>query len=602
MTIAAIYARKSTEQKGVAEDSKSVALQEEHARAFAATKGWIVRDEHVYVDDGISGAEFERRPGIQRLLRAADREAFQVVIVADQSRLGREQYDTQALVKRLAQHGVAVWAYLRGALLTPRNAMDKAVLSIQAFGDEAHREASSEKAFAAALTKHQRGHIAGGRVFGYRNVDVMIGTDAHGRQLRSHVERVVDDAEAATVRRIFELFAQGYGLKRIAALLTAEGAAAPKPFVRKDAFGVLPVGGWVPSTIRGVIAREDYKGVYVWNKTKKRDDWGAIKQRPRPESEWRRTSIPEWQIVSDDLWNTVAERRKAMEQMALRFNGGRLVGRPPKNGVTNLLAGLATCAVCGGGLVVETYKSTKGKSRKSHYVCNRRRANGKCDNDLRISVEDVNEALLQAVEEHALTPEAIEHVIQLTELDERKELQVRLERERAEVDRKICRIVAAIEDGHATPSVLQRLPELEARKATIANELAGLRPVPRLPIEVVESRLAEWRRLLRGSVTQGRLVLERVLAGRIVFTPTAKRDGYTFTAPTRFDKLFSGLAVPCPAMWRDADATGTEGIRTDETWDGDYERLLEKAHATLMGGNQPKRLASPPGFEPGFQP
>jgi hypothetical protein len=39
MTIAAIYARKSTEQTGVADEQKSVARQVENARAFAAAKG-----------------------------------------------------------------------------------------------------------------------------------------------------------------------------------------------------------------------------------------------------------------------------------------------------------------------------------------------------------------------------------------------------------------------------------------------------------------------------------------------------------------------------------------------------------------------------------
>jgi DNA invertase Pin-like site-specific DNA recombinase len=55
--IAAIYARKSTEQNGVAEDAKSVARQIEHATAYATKKGWTVTDEHVYSDDCISGAK-----------------------------------------------------------------------------------------------------------------------------------------------------------------------------------------------------------------------------------------------------------------------------------------------------------------------------------------------------------------------------------------------------------------------------------------------------------------------------------------------------------------------------------------------------------------
>jgi DNA invertase Pin-like site-specific DNA recombinase len=68
--ITAVYARKSTDQAGVADDEKSVARQIEHARLYAAKKGWTVADEHVYADDGISGAEFVKRPGFLRLMNA----------------------------------------------------------------------------------------------------------------------------------------------------------------------------------------------------------------------------------------------------------------------------------------------------------------------------------------------------------------------------------------------------------------------------------------------------------------------------------------------------------------------------------------------------
>ena len=40
--IAAIYARKSTEQNGVGDEEKSVTRQIEHAKAYAAKKGWAV--------------------------------------------------------------------------------------------------------------------------------------------------------------------------------------------------------------------------------------------------------------------------------------------------------------------------------------------------------------------------------------------------------------------------------------------------------------------------------------------------------------------------------------------------------------------------------
>jgi DNA invertase Pin-like site-specific DNA recombinase len=42
--IAAIYARKSTDQAGVADEAKSVRRQMDHARAYAERKGWTVDD------------------------------------------------------------------------------------------------------------------------------------------------------------------------------------------------------------------------------------------------------------------------------------------------------------------------------------------------------------------------------------------------------------------------------------------------------------------------------------------------------------------------------------------------------------------------------
>ena len=128
--------------------------------------------------------------------------------------------------------------------------------------------------------------------------------------------------------------------------------------------------------------------------------------------------------------------------------------------------------------------------------------------------------------------------------------------------------------------------------------------MPRLPASVVEDRLAEWRRLLRASITQGRAVLQRIIVGRIRFTPRQTTEweepgGYDFEAETRFDKLFAGVAAPQLSDGR--DLTGTEGITTADTWDADYARLLEKAQKRLENRNV-EWGSSPPGFEPGFQP
>jgi DNA invertase Pin-like site-specific DNA recombinase len=67
--IAAIYGRKSHDQN-VTDEQKSVARQIDHGRAYAARQSWTMADEHIYVDDGISSAEFANRPGFVRLINA----------------------------------------------------------------------------------------------------------------------------------------------------------------------------------------------------------------------------------------------------------------------------------------------------------------------------------------------------------------------------------------------------------------------------------------------------------------------------------------------------------------------------------------------------
>src|SRR5262249_44177905 len=110
---AAIYARKSTEQAGIADEQRSVARQVDHARAYAAARGWTIAEDHVYVDDGISGAEFANRPGLARLLNTLKpRPPFGALVVSDLDRLGREQLETGYVMKQIAGAGVRVFSYL----------------------------------------------------------------------------------------------------------------------------------------------------------------------------------------------------------------------------------------------------------------------------------------------------------------------------------------------------------------------------------------------------------------------------------------------------------------------------------------------------------
>ena len=108
--IAAIYARESTEQNGVSDEEKSVTRQIEHAKAYATKKEWTVAEEHIYVDDGISGAEFTKRPAFLRLMNSLKpKPAFQSLIMSEESRLGREAIKTAYAMQQLMEAGVRIF-------------------------------------------------------------------------------------------------------------------------------------------------------------------------------------------------------------------------------------------------------------------------------------------------------------------------------------------------------------------------------------------------------------------------------------------------------------------------------------------------------------
>jgi hypothetical protein len=327
------------------------------------------------------------------------------------------------------------------------------------------------------------------------------------------------------------------------------------------------MGGWSPSTVRAIIGREIYHGVAVWNLSRKRNDWGKVAQRARPREERIAAPREDLRIVPEPLWLQVAARRADVEGRAARFEDGRLLGRPPKHETRNLLAGLATCGLCGGGMIVET-----SDGKYARYACSRRRQNGSCSNKLRVPVDVMNEAVLSAVETHVFAPEAIEKIVQLAETEDARHQQERLRKSAPEIERRVARVLRAIEEGGDAAPLVARVRELEEQRRSILAEAAALTPVPRLAPAAVESRLDEWRRLLRQSMTQGRAVLQRVIKGRITFTPDG--DSYSFRADTRFDRLFEGDTFR-PSWGRPGEPTGLEGM-ADDTLDGDYGRMLDR--------------------------
>jgi site-specific DNA recombinase len=547
MMLAAVYARKSTDQGGISDEEKSVRRQIDHARAYAAKKGWAVTEEHVYVDDGISGAEFIKRPGLARLMNAlVPRPPFQILIMSEESRLGREQIETAYLLKQITDADVRVFFYLEDRERTLDNALDKVMLSLTTFAAEVEREKGSQRTYDAMARKARALHVTGGKVYGYDNVEVL---SSEGRRL--HVLRRINLEQAAVVRRIFEMCASGLGLTRIAKALNADGVQPPRH-----------AAGWAPSAIREMLYRPLYKGELIWGKHQKIMRGGTKKLRRRPEAEWFRLRAPELQMIPSETWESAHARLDLARAAFARSprDGRLLVGRPAGRDFDSpyLLSGIAKCASCGDSLVGIT-RDLK-RTRSAFYGCDRyhKRGSTVCRNSLLIRQEHLDQVVLQAIAdvlEERILAQAVAKALERLRGGQGRVLdrQTGIERELSLLETHVGHLVDAVARGEANDALFARLRSEEARKKTLVAELAALQQstaVASLDGKRLERELtargADVKGLLGRHVPQTRQILRKLIVGRLTceaFEEGGQR-GYRFTGQGTYEHLLPGKLVP----------------------------------------------------------
>ena len=580
---AAIYVRKSTDQSSVTDEQRSVARQIEHARAYASKKGWTVADEHVYADDGISGAEFANRPGFLRLMNALKpRAPFQILVMSEESRLGREAIETAYALKQLVQAGVRIFFYLEDRERTLDSPTDKIMMSLTAFADELEREKARQRTYDAMVRKAKAGHVTGGRVFGYDNVEIL-GPDGQ----RSHVERRINEAEAAVVRRIFDLSAGGAGLTRITKELNADGVAAPRPQQGRPS-------AWVASSVREVLLRPLYRGEIVWNQSRKRDKWGQQHQQPRSEAEWMRIPAPGLAIVPETLWHQAnaqfAERRRTY-----------LAGNRSHRESPYLLSGFARCAICGGGFASHT--RSHGKQRAMFYGCTSHWKRGPrvCSNGLVGRMESIDDEVIATLRDDILRPAVVERAIELALEELQPQTRDRrrdgLEKQLHRVDEQCERLTDALADGVHVQAVVKRLRSLQERRDAIDAELAAI-PSSVAPAladgleQRARAQFDDWRGMLTRDVEGAREVLRILLAEPIRFTPVEEdtRIGFYFASTIALDRAIGGLIIVKNTDWSGVP----DGIRTRvSALKGPRPGPLDDGDTCCGPGEEPQPISLP---------
>jgi site-specific DNA recombinase len=500
----AIYARVSSVVQRV---ETSIAEQIQECREAARRQGWIVMEKYVRSDKAKSGKFLSGRDGLDDLMNLAEQKEppFDGIVMYDTSRFGRNLTDGLGLTDRLKY--ARVFLFFTNCDLDSRDKNFRTLFIQYGSKDEQSSSDTADRVHRGQRGRVRKGYIASGRLYGYKNVPVprADGTKwRHGRAAVEGVRREIINEEAAVVTRIFEMYAAGLGQQAIAIKLNEEGIPAPAKAVGR------PQTRWCTTTISFTLKNTRYIGINTWNKTQVIPNPKTHKKevRKRPESEWERVDVPEWRIVSNELWNAVADENRRRQGAAAWRKGG-LNRTDASRGY--IFSGLLSCEICG-----KPFMAFRTSTQDVRYACGGWRC-GTCANNKSISLPLVDSQLLPAISQ-CVREASVRDQLATTYRDQMVfvwnehmnsrqrvvEIEVQLREKRQDLGRRANNIVDSLQDDGPNPLLIERLNSIQEELTDIDRALATTADVVTPPLseeqtlELVARKLADIDTALEG--------------------------------------------------------------------------------------------------------
>jgi site-specific DNA recombinase len=480
---AVISTRVSTEEQ--AEEGTSLQTQEEKSRMQAAL--YNAQIVAVIVEEGISGARYQSRKGIQEALYLIESKQADMLIVYRLDRLGRTARIILDIAERVDRAG--------GRLVTcdgqefggtPTGKMMLTMLAAMAEFERAtirERSTNGKRARAKQGSQPSRTYSP----FGYH---IVTKADALAEYAgRTPGEYVLIEEAAQWVRSMYLWCVEGASLRQICRRLQQNGVLSPR-------------GGmnWVPITVKTILENPVYKGCPAYGRTKAQTDEGRLMngykretyQTDQTSEHWISMNAPA--IVDEATWTAAVSRMKA--------NKNTLSGNP---GRRYLLSGILRCRRCGQSM------SGNSRSGRNYYQCCKsrtlRNVTGQVCARKSRRADAVEGLLLDAVKELSQSPEQFGaalrvHARKRQEAMREPEEADRMRRELADLDRQeeaIAKLqVSALTSGRDTAVYDRLLAELDCKRKPLRARLCDVESVrPELLPEDADSEAARIAEVLR---------------------------------------------------------------------------------------------------------
>ncbi len=267
----AIYCRVSTIEQ--AEEGYSIDEQNIKIREYCEKEGHEIYN--LYEDRGISGKNITNRPGIKQLLEDATKNKFDLVVVWKLNRISRKLLDILNIVDLLNKYNIAFRSLTEN--FETETPSGKLQLNIMGAIGEFERETIAENVKLGLSARAREGRWCGGVVLGYDLVEI----PNEGKKRKNTILKI-NEKEANTVRRIFELYSQGHGYKAVVNRVNKEGHKTKRN------------GEFAVSTVKEILQNPVYIGKIRYNV---RQDW----------SKKRRNNINANPILSDGIHEPIID-------------------------------------------------------------------------------------------------------------------------------------------------------------------------------------------------------------------------------------------------------------------------------------------------------
>ena len=346
--ITALYCRLSLEDKKDkngkqnrnVDESNSISNQKMILQKYADDHGFY--NCKFYIDDGYTGTNFER-PAFMQMEEDMKAGKIGVIIVKDQSRLGREHIRTNHLME-IAFHTYNVRFIAINDGYDSINIKDTDFSGIRNYFNDFFAADTSKKIRAVQKAKGSRGeHLGTAIPYGY-----LKNPEYKGNQ-KEHPYLIINPETAPVVKRIFELYAGGTGIRKICAILESEQIMSPSVYAFKrtgNRSGHPDLSNpyrWTQTTVRGMLSNQEYCGDTVNFKTYSKSN--KLKKRLKNDAE---------NIMVFENTHEAIISRGLFDAVQKHFEGRK---RPDQQGEMDKYAGYLFCGECGQKLYLHRCKS-----------------------------------------------------------------------------------------------------------------------------------------------------------------------------------------------------------------------------------------------------